>query len=390
MNKEKYLLSNILTCLFMTCYTIKLGPIENTRKNLIQHLLTNYEATIIPGSPVHVTFTYWINQIDSIDQKEGNMVTNGYLSQMWFDSRLDWQSLSNFSNIKNVTIPSEKLWRPDTAVVNVADQDTFISSNVNPNNYATVFINGLVILNLHLNKLKTRCHITTKKFPFDKQQCSIQFSSWGHSKSFIDYSQSYPTVKYANLTQNSIWELEDIEVNIIEYPSGYDTYQFINYSFFFYRKSLYYILNGFFSCFILNIMTMVTFYLPYSDQINLSITCFLTLTVNALIVQNDIPVQSDYIPYITYYLLISMTFPLLSIIWFITFEFIKDNQKLPKLISYFLHKFLQKISIKYKLMTEDNSEAIEIRFKLLNFIVSSLFCIILLIFQLVIWIEVSN
>jgi nicotinic acetylcholine receptor, invertebrate len=389
MKNEILLACFFINCIF-TCHGGQLGKLEAKRQNLIEYLIRDYQSGIIPGSPVNVSFSYAITQIDSIDQKSQNMISSGYVTQTWYDPRLNWASISNYSEIKSITIQAIQIWIPDTIIVNIGSGDLFISSTINPYYYATVWMDGLVLLYLPVVKLETKCNIITKTFPFDKQTCSVRFASFSNSKNFIDYNQTYPTISYSNIVKNPIWELEniDIEVNEENYEDG--SYQSINFSFNLKRKPLYYMLSGILPCFILNGLSIFSFFLTHSDQINLSMACFLTLTVNALLISNEIPVQSDYVPYITIYLIVSMIIPLIAIVWFIIFESIKGKEKMPSWLNCLSHNCLKRISKKYKFMLENDKEAIGFRFKFLNYIIACLFVFCLIIIQMIIWIEISK
>jgi hypothetical protein len=54
-----------------------------------------------------------------------------------------------------VLIPASRLWLPDSAVLNAADSNIFLS--VNPNMYAMVSYDGTANLVYSVPALKTRC-----------------------------------------------------------------------------------------------------------------------------------------------------------------------------------------------------------------------------------------
>ncbi len=45
-------------------------------------------------------------------------------------------------------------------------------------------------------------------------------------------------------------------------------------------------------------------------------TCFLTFSVTSLRVSGDIPIQSEYLPLITLYFLLSIVYTFLGLIWY--------------------------------------------------------------------------
>ena len=58
-------------------------------------------------------------------------------------------------------------------------------------------------------------------------------------------------------------------------------------------------------------------------------TIFLTLGVYGINVANIFPLQSDYIPTITIYFIMGITYTFLCLLWFVYAEYLKSKDKLP-------------------------------------------------------------
>ena len=72
----------------------------------------------------------------------------------------------------------------------------------------------------------------------------------------------------------------------------------------------------------------------------------LTFSVYSLRVSSDIPVQSEYLPTISYYFIFVITFILIDLFWFIILNFFNDRKKIPRpmeLYAVYLRKFFSKI-----------------------------------------------
>lgn len=59
-------------------------------------------------------------------------------------------------------------------------------------------------------------------------------------------------------------------------------------------------------------------------------TTFLTFSVYSLRVANDIPIQSEYLPYIFIYFIFSVLYTLLSMIWFMIVNKLSSKVELPR------------------------------------------------------------
>jgi hypothetical protein len=103
------------------------------------------------------------------------------------------------------------------------------------------------------------------------------------------------------------------------------------------RRPLYFMVNAIFPCLILNLITVLSFALPYIPQITLSMTTFLTFSVYSLRIASDIPTQSEYLPSITLYFLLSTSYVLLALSWFICENFFRSNSFLPKPLRFMVH-----------------------------------------------------
>ena len=62
-------------------------------------------------------------------------------------------------------------------------------------------------------------------------------------------------------------------------------------------------------------------------------TIFLTLGVYGINVANIFPLQSDYIPTITIYFIMGITYTFLCLLWFVYAEYLKSKEKLPFLLA---------------------------------------------------------
>ena len=195
------------------------------------------------------------------------MTSFSVINQIWSDSRLSWNS-SLYNNFISINLPLDSIWKPTTGIVNSAYGDGFLSTNKDYN-YADIHNDGTVILYSQSISLQTRCNLDIAKYPFDSQTCNLTFVSWPFFEQppkviyyFTNQTSSISTI-WGN---HSVWDLLNISY------STDDDYSKCGYNVMFnlQRKSVYIMLNSVVPCLILNIILIIAFFLPFTNQIALS------------------------------------------------------------------------------------------------------------------------
>jgi nicotinic acetylcholine receptor, invertebrate len=122
-------------------------------------------------------------------------------------------------------------------------------------------------------------------FPFDRQNCSIVVGSWQYDINRINLTAEIDTDYFEDATPNPIWFFS--ELNVLETytylrspafkdddPENNFLNNDMNFNLIISRKPLYYMLNNIYPCFILNLVTLLTFFLPFASQLGISIIFF--------------------------------------------------------------------------------------------------------------------
>lgn len=247
-----------------------LNEYQTAEQKLMTDLLASYNKNIRPSPKLTGDLLLYIRQITSLDEKNQIMTSSCYFSEKWIDPRLKWNP-ADYNNVKMFYVPVKNIWIPDLMVVNTADSNGFLT--VNDYNLASVFSNGTVYVLLTAISLRTRCKMDVRKFPFDTQNCPVTISSWGQTKDRIDFDTSTKNIDNNSYVINSVWDLTNITLNI---SSNYDRYpnepfpvEELTFIFTLKRWPLYYMITGIFPCFVLNLVTLLSYTLPYVLQINL-------------------------------------------------------------------------------------------------------------------------
>ena len=83
------------------------------------------------------------------------------------------------------------------------------------------------------------------------------------------------------------------------------------------RKPLYYMMNYVFPGFLLNIVTLLSFFMPASAGTGIVMSGFITFGVYSVNTASTLPTQSDYIPKISNYFLSSIALNFIAFAWFL-------------------------------------------------------------------------
>lgn len=277
----------LLIIVFDFCNAGTLSITQQREQDLINALKTGYNRNIRPDDEVVVIITAMLQQIIAIDEKQQIMTSSLFIAQTWFDDRLAWEGNSTFSNISVVMLPVKDIWIPDTMILNSADSNGYLTYS-NDYSLASIDSSGQVYMILPALAIKTRCNFNVQKFPFDKQICSINLTSWSQGANRISYEENATlAIDISEYTEHSLWKLERTDMIVsesIDRVPFEDTYSSIlSIQLFIQRKPLFFLMNGMFACWVLNCVTLLAFALPFAVQITLSktiivynrLTCFL-------------------------------------------------------------------------------------------------------------------
>jgi hypothetical protein len=260
-----------LTIFTEKIYFIKcsiLSQLKNSEYNVSVELLTGYKVNLKPSYPsINIDLT--LNQIININEKNQIMTTSVLLNINWKDDRLDWDL--NVYNLTDILIPANSIWTPDLFVINTADSNGYV--NIPSQSLALVNYDGEVNLILSISTLNTRCDMNIYKFPFDSQSCPIQIGTWQNDLTRLTFTDINNTFNLDSYITNPIWQLNSINVSNIESTirfysglNGIDIKYLLNIK----RMPNIYILYYVFPCFILNAVILITFFVPFAQQTQIS------------------------------------------------------------------------------------------------------------------------
>ncbi|VDP11367.1 unnamed protein product [Soboliphyme baturini] len=219
------------------------------------------------------------------------------LYMKWTDYHLRWNPVQ-YDNIQLLIVPSSMVWLPDIVLCNNADGNYEVSfySNVRVESNGDVLWVPPAIY-------KSTCTMNVQYFPFDEQTCQMVFRSWTYSKEELKLSwrSGKKFVELEVYSPSSIWDITDAPGALSDSDSKLIFFLFIR------RKPLFYTVMLIVPTILMAYMTVMVFYLPaaVSEKMTLTVNLLLALVVLLLLVSKIMPSNSDAIPLIAKYLLLT-------------------------------------------------------------------------------------
>jgi hypothetical protein len=236
-------------------------------QNLVGLIFADYKNNIRPSYKTEISFEINLNQIVSIDEQNQIMTSNVYLKMLWQDERLNWQNNSEFNIFSEIYVPAAMLWLPDIYIINTANSGGFVS--ITSANEALIRSDNSIFLSIGLNSLKTQCAIDILNFPFDTQTCPIQIGSWQLDDTRLIFTSNATRLDLTSYISNPTWSFTNYSVESIVSKSRFDkglSGHDVMFKFMITRRPTNYLWNNFFPCFLLNIITFITYWVPFPVQ----------------------------------------------------------------------------------------------------------------------------
>ncbi|CAH8625742.1 unnamed protein product [Schistosoma rodhaini] len=158
---------------------------ESETEQILKYILTNYKSHERPNEnsqdPTIVSVFIHIIDISSSNVVQMEYTINCYLRQQWYDPRLSWDTNTLLSNnIKELLLNQQKnqLWLPDLFFRN--GKSGFLHDMSQPNYLLRVKSNGQVLYSQKIT-MTLSCQMYLRKFPMDKQECTVNIGSYGYT-----------------------------------------------------------------------------------------------------------------------------------------------------------------------------------------------------------------
>jgi hypothetical protein len=200
----------MLFILLLFCFNLVSCHELDLRNKLFKNYNKNIRPVINYNDNINLNISIDIKNLEFFNQVSETISINLWITMTWKDEYLKW-NYSKF-NINILKLSSHDVWLPDLVLYNSAKK--IIPYNV---------LDQMIVNNEGFVKLirpatyTFSCPLSLQKFPFDKQNCIIEFGSWQFNKQYLN-------IKYDNKINSTIdnfikhneWNLYNIEYSNLE------------------------------------------------------------------------------------------------------------------------------------------------------------------------------
>ncbi|CAD5217562.1 unnamed protein product [Bursaphelenchus xylophilus] len=282
---------------------------------LIQDLLDSYDNKAKPTwdafRPINVTFSMDLYQLLELNEPQQYILLNAWIIERWNDEFLYWNPM-DYGNITEVRLPHHCIWLPDTTLYNslvMKDDDTrrLLNAKLTTNSTRRAALIELLYPTIY----KFSCLLNLRYFPFDLQVCTMTFSSWTYDQKGIDYRAYSEEIGTSNFIENEGWYLfkTSIKRDEVKYSCCPNNYTLLRLTLFLRRKPLFYLVNLIIPTAIITLIAIVGFFTTSSasgmreEKVSLGITTLLSMSILMLMVSDQMPTTSTFIPLIGWFIL---------------------------------------------------------------------------------------
>ncbi|OWF43728.1 Neuronal acetylcholine receptor subunit alpha-3 [Mizuhopecten yessoensis] len=328
------------------CFTV------NGANSVHASLWTGYNNLVRPSDIVTIKVEFVLLSINELNLKQQKFSTSGFFTMFWTDSRLTWTPASH-ENISFIYTSEAKIWKPELVVDNSVTQISVISDanllfRVDNNGHVKWEPPGIY---------DTHCEIDITWFPFDRQSCYIELTSWGYTIDVVNLSHHKADVNLEDYKVNGEWVVESTSIAWKELTADGDKYSQLEFIIHFARRPTYYFMNMIFPVVLISFLTTVVFILPVEsgERISFSITVLLALALLLTLISDMMPTTSIHTSVLAIYIMAILTLSTLSV--FLTSLNLRLYHKEKQMdVPKWLKKFTQKVLLKctFQRKYEDN------------------------------------
>ncbi|XP_078699658.1 uncharacterized protein LOC144926596 isoform X2 [Branchiostoma floridae x Branchiostoma belcheri] len=153
----------------------------------MEQLLHGYDRRTRPnvtGAAVRIGVVIDLIGIDNISELDMKYTVTYDIRQSWVDERLDFRRLYDGKKMTFLGEDTLRIWRPDTFIKN--GQGSRFHDVTKDQQTMHVFRDGRVLYKLRLTTIAS-CWMKMHLFPFDTQNCTLLFETYGYTTSDVVY-----------------------------------------------------------------------------------------------------------------------------------------------------------------------------------------------------------
>ncbi|CDW54851.1 acetylcholine receptor DEG 3 protein [Trichuris trichiura] len=262
--------------------------------------------------------------INDINERSQTVVLYMWTVQIWKDQFLYWNP-KLYGGIDSIIVPYHMVWLPDTYLYNGLEMElqkserrinVILSSQTNHQKirYLTDTSNtteSATVTFRYPAIYKFTCYMNILYYPFDWQFCRMTFGSWMFDSTQIDYFPYAQDVFLEDYIEHSEWTLVSFKTKRVlkDYQCCVNPFSLLYCDLILARKPWFSLVNLIIPTAIINFVSLFGIFSPTTttgdrtEKINLGITTLLTMSILLLMVSQEMPTTSDFIPFIGWFYL---------------------------------------------------------------------------------------
>ncbi|KAI1896658.1 hypothetical protein AGOR_G00097030 [Albula goreensis] len=247
----------------------------------------------------------------------------------WTNELISWDP-NQFCGILQISLPKEKLWRPDLFVYEMTEKDRSPESP-----YMYISHNGTVTMEDDL-VIASTCNMDVHKFPFDTQSCVLTFGSVlhiGKELQFIPVSNSSRATETSMKVIRSQGEWEFLNITVAKSKLSFNRGEWdqVKYTITMKRRPLLHVINFLLPILFFLTLDLASFFIAdmKGEKLGFKVTVLLAISVLLLILNDILPSMSNKTPLIATYCIVIFAFMLLSLLETILVTFLMEKDCAP-------------------------------------------------------------
>ncbi|KAL3854940.1 hypothetical protein ACJMK2_014175 [Sinanodonta woodiana] len=244
----------------------------------------------------------------SNDNVQQSLTLTGWFTLKWTDYRLTWQP-SSFGDIEEIHIMPSEIWKPEVIIDNLlADIGV-----INDDNLQLTVTNTGDVLWEPPGLYTTHCEIDITYYPFDRQKCIIEMTSWSLTKDQLELDLASDNIDTEDLRTNGEWIIVSTSVRdrdlLDNKPDGtVVTSSQLDFILVIERRPAFYAINFILPIILSSFLSCVVFLVPIQagEKVSYILTMILAIAVLLTLIADSLPHTSLTASVLGIYLAITM------------------------------------------------------------------------------------
>ncbi|KAL3854934.1 hypothetical protein ACJMK2_014169 [Sinanodonta woodiana] len=297
-----------------------------------------YDPVVRPAETINVKAGFSLFSIDTVDTAQQSLTVTGWITLTWNDYRLAWQP-SSFGGIKEIHVLPSEVWKPEVIIINsVADRGVIHDDNLQ----LTVTYTGDVLWEPP-GLYSTHCEIDITYYPFDRQKCIIEMTSWSMTKDHLELDHASDDIDTEDFRIDGEWNLyrtsvEDKDLPDTKPDGTVETFSQLDFILVLERRPAFYAINYLLPIIAASFLSCVVFLVPMhsKEKVSFILTLILSIAVLLTLIASVLPHTSLTTSVLGIYLATTMFLSVISaVITVLLLIILHNNEKIDVTSSFY-------------------------------------------------------